>query len=230
MELAVEEGSMQPKTDEFEQYCQAVGAVVPADRRASPRFHTVCFDVTMERRAGTGLFRARNISDAGVMLHAHLPLDIGEQVTVSPTEQFAIAGTVVWQNQRCCGIQFERPIDCMELLRTGAEHKRVDRRCSVRLTATRLATTYSERGIRAVKVVDVSHKGMGLAHDGGLARDMLLRLILETGVEREARVRWSRHGQAGIRLLEPLSCDELARVTGPESRYAPVVPEAAMAG
>jgi hypothetical protein len=76
----------------------------------------------------------------------------------------------------------------------------------------------------------VSHKGMGLAHDGGLARDMLLRLILETGVEREARVRWSRHGQAGIRLLEPLSCDELARVTGPKSRYAPFVPEAAMAG
>lgn len=220
---------MQPKTDEFEQYCQSVGAAT-VDRRASTRFHTVCFDVTLKRSVGVGLFRARNISDAGIMLHAHFPLEIGERVTVSPIERLAIPGTVVWQNERCCGIQFERPIDCMELLRTGAEHKRVDRRCSVRLTATRLATTYSESGIRAVKVVDVSHKGMGLAHGGGLARDMLLRLILETGIEREARVRWSREGQAGIRLLEPLSCDELARVTGPESRYAPVIPEAAMAG
>jgi hypothetical protein len=221
---------MQPKTGKFGQPFEDIGSAAPADRRATPRFHTVCFDVTVERSVGTGLFRARNISDAGIMLHNHFPLDIGEQVTVSLTERLSIPGTVLWHNERCCGIQFERPIDCLALLRTGAEHKRVDRRCSVRLTATRLATTYSEGGIRPVKVVDVSHKGMGLTHDGGLARDMLLRLILETGIEREARVRWSSRGQAGIRLLEPLSCDELARVTGPESRYAPIVPDAAMAG
>lgn len=198
------------------------------DRRASPRFHAVCFDVTVERNGGVGLFRARNISDSGIMVHTHVALVIGEPVLVGLSERLAIRGTVLWHNERCCGIQFEQPIDCAELLRTGAEHKRVDRRCSVRLTATRLATTYAENGIRAVKIVDVSHRGMGLAHNGGLARDMLLKLVLESGIEREARVRWSRRGQAGIRLLEPLSCDELARVTGPESMFAPMVPDAAM--
>jgi len=199
------------------------------DRRVSPRFHTVCFDVTVERSGGAGLFRARDISDSGIMVHSHAALPIGEPVVVSLSERLAIPGTVLWHDERCCGIRFERPIDCAALLRTGAEHKRADRRCSVRLTAARLATTYAENGIRAVKVVDVSHRGMGLAHDGTLARDMLLRLFLESGIEREARVRWSGHGQAGVRLLEPLSCDELARVTGPESRFAPLVPDAAMA-
>lgn len=199
------------------------------DRRAAPRFHTVCFDVTVERSGGVGLFRARNISDSGIMLHAHAPLDIGEPVVVNLSERLAIDGTVLWQNERCCGIRFEQPIDCLALLRQEAERKRADRRCSVRLTATRLATTYAENGIRPVRVVDVSHSGMGLAHDGTLRRDMLLRLFVETGVQREARVRWSRGGQAGIRLLEPLSCDELAQVTGPGSKFAPMVPEAAMA-
>jgi hypothetical protein len=185
--------------------------------------------VTVERGGEIVLFRARNISDSGIMVHSHVPLDIGEPVRVGLSERIAIGGTVLWGNERCCGIQFDGPIDCEALLRSEAEHKRDDRRCSVRLTATRLATTYAENGIRAVKVVDVSHKGMGLQHDGGLARDMLLKVILESGIEREARVRWSRRGQAGIRLLAPLSCDELARVTGPASRLAPMVPEAALA-
>ena len=200
-----------------------------SDRRAAPRFHTVCFDVTVERSSGASLFRARNISDSGLMVHTHVALQIGEPVVINLSERLAIDGTVLWQNERCCGIRFEQPIDCRALLSKEAEQRRGDRRCSVRLTATRLATTYAENGIRPVRVVDVSHRGMGLAHDGGLARDMLLRLLLETGVEREARVRWSRGGQAGIILLQPLSCDELARVTGPDSKFAPMVPDAAMA-
>jgi hypothetical protein len=209
--------------------CLADGLFAISDRRASARFRMVCFDVTVERDGRAGLFRARNISDKGMMLNTHEPVEIGEHVMIGLSERLAIQGTVLWCNERCCGIQFDRPIDCDALLRAGAEQKRGDRRCSVRLTAARLATTYAENGIRPVRVVDVSHRGMGLAHDGTLARDMLLRLFLETGVEREARVRWSYRGQAGIRLLEPLSCDELARVTGPESMFAPMVPDAAMA-
>ena len=209
--------------------CLADGLFAIPDRRASTRFRAVCFDVTIERDGRASLFRARNISDKGMMLNTHEPVEVGEHVMIGLSERLAIQGTVLWCNERCCGIQFDRPIDCVALLRTGAEQKRGDRRCSVRLTATRLATTYAENGIRPVRVVDVSHRGMGLAHDGTLARDMLLRLFLETGVEREARVRWSHRGQAGIRLLEPLSCDELARVTGSESKIAPIVPDAAMA-
>lgn len=209
--------------------CLADGLYAIPERRASQRFRMVCFDVTVERDGRAGLFRARNISDKGMMLNTHEPVEIGEHVMIGLSERLAIQGTILWCNERCCGIQFDRPIDCDALLRAGAEQKRSDRRCSVRLTATRLATAYAENGIRPVRVVDVSHRGMGLAHDGTLARDMLLRLFLETGVEREARVRWSRRGLAGIRLLEPLSCDELARVTGPESKFAPMVPDAAMA-
>lgn len=205
------------------------GQMAVSDRRGASRFHTVCFNVTVERSSGAGLFRARNISDSGLMVHTHEALTIGEPVVVNLSERLAIEGTVLWQNERCCGIRFEQPIDCLALLRKEAEQKRSDRRSSVRLTAARMATTYAENGIRPVRVVDVSHRGMGLAHDGTLARDMLIRLFLETGVEREARVRWSRGGQAGIRLLEPLSCGELARVTGPESKFAPMVPDAAMA-
>ena len=73
---------------------------VLVDRRASPRFHTVCFDVTIERRGGMTLYRARNISDEGVMVHAHEPLAIGDMVVVGLSERHHVRGTVVWQNER----------------------------------------------------------------------------------------------------------------------------------
>jgi hypothetical protein len=185
------------------------------DRRASPRVRAVCFDVTLERKGEIGLLRARNISDDGIMLCTHARLDPGEPVVVSLSRWLAVRGKVLWCGENCCGIRFDRPIDSAALLRTGVEYKREDRRGGgMRLAAARLATTYAENGIRAVKVTNVSHRGMGLAHDGTLDADMLLRLIVETGVEREARVRWSKDGRAGIRLMEPLSCKEVASVTG----------------
>jgi hypothetical protein len=186
-----------------------------SDRRDSPRFHAICVDVKVVRDGDIGLYRARNISDTGIMLNTHAPLGLGEPVQIGLSERLAIRGTVLWHNERCCGIQFEQPIDCSAVLKAGAEHKRDDRRGGgMRLAAKRLATTYAENGIRAVRVTDVSHRGMGLRHDGSLVPDMLLRLIVDSGIEREARVRWSRDGCAGVRLLEPLSCEELARISG----------------
>jgi hypothetical protein len=57
---------------------------------------------------------------------------------------------------------------------------------------------------------------MGLAHDGSLAPGMLLKLIVESGLERGAAVRWSDRRRAGIRLMEPLTCEELAETASLE--------------
>jgi hypothetical protein len=183
------------------------------DRRASPRIRLVCFDVRIGRGGRVGLYRARNISDAGMMLQTGARFDVGESVLVELAEPFAIEGKVSWSEQQSCGIEFVRPIDCAALLAAQAGRKRDDRRGGgLRLATMRLATAYAENGIRAVRVTNVSHRGMGLAHDGFLEEGMLLKLIVESGVERSGRVRWSRDGRAGLRLLEPLSCEELETV------------------
>ena len=183
------------------------------DRRASARLRTVCFDVRLNRAGRVGLYRARNISDAGMMLNTRTRFESGERVLVELTEPFAIEGVVSWSTDDGCGIEFVRPIDCAALLQAQAERKRDDRRGGgLRLATMRLATAYAEHGIRAVRVTNVSHRGMGLAHDGSLAEGMLIKLIVESGLERCGAVRWSKDGRAGIRLLEPLSCEELEHV------------------
>jgi hypothetical protein len=183
------------------------------DRRASPRLRTVCFDVMVERRGAAGLFRVRNISDTGLMLNTHLPLAVGEAVTIVLADQVAVQGSVIWCNERCCGVQFDHAIDSAALLQAEAVWKHGDRRGgALRLAAMRLATSYGDNGIRAVKVTDASHRGLGLAHDGTLEPGMELKLTVDNGIERTAMVRWSRDGRAGVRLLEPLSCEELERL------------------
>lgn len=196
--------------------CQHADALFPlCDRRASHRTRTVCFTVKLDREGGAALFRARNISDTGMMLDAHIALDVDEPVIVGFSEGLAIPGTVQWHDRHRCGIRFEQAIDSAALLHAEAERKRMDRRKgALRLTASRLATSFSDRGIRAVTIHDVSHRGLGLAHDGTLGSGMLLDLVVDSGIRRCAEVRWSEEGRAGLRLLEPLNCREVANIGG----------------
>jgi len=182
------------------------------DRRTRPRFRTICFNVKVVRGENAGLFRARNISDTGIKLDTHWRLALGERVLVKLSERLAIHGAVSWSEDGRCGIEFDRPIDCAALLRTGAELKREDRRDALRLETMTRATSYGENGIRPVRITDVSPRGMGLAHDGTLVPGMLLKLIAENGVTRCGAVRWATAGRAGVRLVEPLSSQELERV------------------
>jgi len=195
----------------------ADGRFAIPERRVSARIRTVCFDVRINRGGHVGLYRVRNISDAGMMLATRARLEVGERLLIELAEPFAIEGKVSWSEGARCGLEFARPIDCAAMLKAQAERRRDDRRGGrLRLATTRLATAYTEHGIRAVKVTNVSHRGMGLAHDGNLGTDMLLKLIVESGVEREARVRWSRDGRAGIQLLEALTCPELDSICAGE--------------
>jgi hypothetical protein len=198
--------------------CWLANALFPVpDRRASPRVRTVCLVVKVNRGGSAAIFRARNLSDDGMMLSTPAPLDVGERVLINLSEKLAVHGTVLWADKARCGIQFVRPIDSTALLRAAGEQKRVDRRGGAqRLATMRLATTYAENGIRAVRITNVSHRGMGLAHDGSLAPGMLLKLVAESGLERGAAVRWSQNGRAGIRLMEPLTCEELAETASLE--------------
>jgi hypothetical protein len=184
------------------------------DRRSTPRFRAVCFDVKVVRGENAGLFRARNISDTGIKLDTHWRLAAGERVLIKLSESLAIHGAISWSEGGQCGVEFDRPIDCAAMLRAGAELKRDDRRGALRLETMARATCYGENGIRAVRITDVSHLGMGLAHDGSLAAGMPLKLVAENGIVRAGAVRWASAGRAGVRLDERLSSEELERVGG----------------
>lgn len=179
------------------------------ERRNSSRICTVYFVVKVTREHDAGLFRVRNLSDTGMMLATHVSFSCRERVAVELSYGIVVTGTVAWCDDGCCGVEFDEPIDCAAVLRLRSEQKLDHRGHALRLPVCRLATCYAESGIRAVTVTDVSRRGVGLIHGGGLAAGMTVKLVLESGTARTGIVQWSQHGHAGVRLDEPLTCEEL---------------------
>jgi hypothetical protein len=179
------------------------------ERRASPRIRTVFFVVRITRDADAGLFLVRNISDLGMNVVAHVPMTVGERLSIALSESVSVTGSVAWCEGRFCGVEFDAPIDCGYHLRSLAGAKRSHRRAAMRLPVMKRATSYSQAGIHSVTVTDVSPRGVGLAHSGAIRPGMFIRLVLESGATRRGAVCWSKNGHAGVLLGEPFTLEEL---------------------
>jgi hypothetical protein len=184
-------------------------AMLATDRRSASRICTVYFVVKITREHDAGLFRVRNMSDTGMMLATHVSFSCRERVTIELSQGLVVQGSVAWCDDGCCGVEFDNRVDCSAVLRLRMEQKLDGGAPQLRLPVCRLATCYAENGIRAVTVTDVSRRGLGLIHGGALAAGMCVKLVLESGTARTGVVRWSRNGHAGVRLDDPLTCEEL---------------------
>lgn len=188
-------------------------ALRAADQRASPRVHAVLFVVKIDRAHDAGLFRVKDISDTGLRLATHVRFACRERLTIELLPDLPVEGTVAWCDNECCGVELDKPIDCADVLRRRTEQK-IDRRGhALRLPVNRRATCYAETGIRAVTITNVSRRGLGLTHGGSLEEGMVLKLVLESGTNRCGTVRWSKDGQAGVKLDQPLTWTELESAT-----------------
>lgn len=185
------------------------GAAVASERRLSPRTRTVCLSVKINRSDDEGLFWARNLSDQGMMFGAQVKFDPGERLSIEMSQNLAVDGSVEWYDQGCCGVRFAQDIDSAAFLEGLVTIRQEYRRSARRLSIKRLATCYSDRGVKSVTLTDVSSHGLGLSHSGWLERGSSAKFVLESGLARSGRVCWSSLERAGIFLDEPFARDEL---------------------
>lgn len=179
------------------------------ERRGDARFHTVLRVASVVRDHDVGLWRVRNISDRGLMLAAHVPVDTGEPLTVHLSDSVAIRGRAVWWDGERCGVEFDRPIDCASVLGAlVAEQKQPGYRPPRLEVATR-AIAYCEKGLHSVRVYNLSHHGAAFSHDGCFQPGMAAKLHFETGEDYRGIVRWSGDGRAGLYLTDPIPCAKL---------------------
>ena len=174
------------------------------DRRDGARLRTVCRIAKILRIDDAGLWMVRNISDGGMMLTTNVPVAVGEDITVMLSEEISLDGQVAWVDDGRCGIAFSEEIDGEQILRQLAEGKDDGwhRPLRVELNAHALASV--NHRMRPIEVVNLSQHGAGIIHDGSVEAGMRLNLMLPGGIRREAVVRWSRDGRAGLWLTQPL--------------------------
>ena len=183
-----------------------------AERRSGARQRTLYRVAYVNRREDHGLARVYNISDEGIGLQIHIPVMLGDVVTVHLAEELTIKGRVVWTSGADCGLQLDDPIDSEAVLRDLGDKARSTAQRPLRLPVNKPAVARSEKGIRKIEVQDVSQKGMKVQHDGCFCEGLHVKISLPSGLERRGIVRWSRDGIAGLVLLEPFRASELGWV------------------
>ena len=179
------------------------------ERRSARRQRAVYRIAHVETRCDNGLARVVDISDDGVGLKLHMPVMLGDNVTVHLTEHLTVAGRVVWTAGADCGLQLDNPIDSDALLREFGARPRAQAQRPPRIAIDQPAVARSEAGVRKVQVRDVSQHGMKVLHDGSFTEGLRVKVTLSSGTERRGVVRWSSDGIAGLILLEPFTTAEL---------------------
>lgn len=186
----------------------------PHDRRAEVRVQTVLRVARVITAGDEGLARIRNMSDNGAGLRMRIPADLADTVTLEFVDGVELRGRVVWKTDDDLGVQFDRPISSAELLTALTVGSQAGITRPVRLPVAVTALTRSERGIRSMRVVDISQRGLKLVNDGSLTKGLDLKVTLPCGLDRHGIVRWTRGQHAGVMLLEPLSVEALGSVRG----------------
>ena len=182
---------------------------VKLERRGDGRIHTVMRVAKVSRAGDSGLWRVRNISDGGMMLAVSVPITPGERLSVALSDTVTLAATAVWWDGARCGVAFERPIACAELLHELVAEQRAPRYRPPRLPVSARAIVYCDKGLHSVRLLNLSQHGAGFAHHGQLLPGMAAKLLFEDGDEHRGVVRWSHDGRAGMYLVEPFPCARL---------------------
>lgn len=179
------------------------------DRRTSRRAQTVYRVARVLAGNEEGFARIRNVSDDGVMVQLHVPVNLGDAISLTLSDGVTVSGHVVWRNGADCGIKLDQAIDSDALLTELHAHARSASGRPLRLSVAASAITRGQNGTRVVELHDISQRGMKFHHDGSFSEGLVVKVALPSGLERRGIVRWSRDGFAGLLMLEPFTPEEL---------------------
>ncbi|TPG42568.1 hypothetical protein EAH79_01390 [Sphingomonas koreensis] len=186
------------------------GCLAETERRESSRLRTVYRIAHVKTAEDDGLARVQNISDEGLGLQLHIPVMLGDAVTVRLTEDTIIMGRIVWTSGADCGLQLTDPLDSEALLQNLAAQARSVGQRPLRMPINKPAIARSEQGLQRIAVQDISQNGMKVEHDGSFDEGLVVKVSLSSGLERRGVVRWSHDGIAGLILLEPFRAIDLS--------------------
>lgn len=188
------------------------------DRRGSERHRAVCRIARVRRADDCGLWRVRNISDAGLMLAADVPVTVGESIEVALSESVVLDGKIVWAEQGRCGVAFSEAIDAVATLRALAEEQLAEGYRALRLPIAGEAILILRGGARPIDLVDISQNGAGFLYHTEIEPGTELDLLLpRSEFRRRALVRWSRGRRGGLWFTQPLDradLESIGRLTG----------------
>ena len=176
----------------------------PSERREGTR-HLSLFRVgaiTVNGRRELCLIK--NISEGGMLIRPYCDLAAGTPLIIELKTGCSVPCTVSWRRDGSVGVEFETPVDVVEILSTAQEGPRPR---MPRIEVDCFATVRDGGRVYRMRVHDVSQGGVKLESDVIVESGADLVVSLPGLEPQAAAVRWSEDGFLGVtfnRLL-PLS-------------------------
>jgi len=186
--------------------------VSKSDRRDSDRTRTIYRLVQIEREGDEGLGRCRNISDGGMSLRLSMPVDLNDRLSIAFSPSVKLSGQVVWTNGDECGVKFDQSIDSSQILSSTSQEARAEGARAPRLKANVPGKVIFDDQVLQTVVLDLSQRGAKITQDGRFKRGLRVKILLDSGYERDGIVQWAKDNFAGIFLIDPFSVDDLGSI------------------
>lgn len=180
------------------------------DRREHLRHLTVMRVAKLENEELEieGLGVVRNVSEGGMMIDAHISVEIGQRITVSLLEDHNVAGEVLWKDGDSIGIAFDSPVKTEYVLARPAALKDGRKPRLPRLTVNRIAQIQLGPKKIEARVCDVSQRGAKIeCKDRLLPNEQILIVLGEQKVR--GTIKWHTGNFSGVEFHRLLPVDEL---------------------
>ena len=183
-----------------------------AERREHYRHLTVMrvAKVVNEALQIEGLGVVRNVSDGGMMIEAHIAVDVGQIIAVSLLEDRKVLGEIMWKEGNAIGISFDAPVPIEDVL---ARPDRLGDGRKVRLPrlqVNRPGEATGTIGKVPVGICDLSQRGAKLESQHRFAVGEQI-LVARDGQKVRGTVKWRKPGFCGVEFHRLLPVDELLK-------------------
>ncbi len=162
----------------------------------------------------------KNISEGGMMIRAYNPIGQGKPVAIELKSGQMVAGTVAWIRESNVGIEFDSPIDVIEMLSTATDGARPR---MPRIEAGCFAIVREGANTYRMRVLDISQGGIKVETDIALPASADVAITLPELEPQAGAVRWCEDGCAGLtfnRVLPLASLIEWLRTRRTQMRSA----------
>lgn len=167
----------------------------PVERRGGDRLMTLYRVGSLSIAERRELCLIKNISAGGMMVRAYCAIPEGTRLSVELKCGQPISGSVSWARDIHVGIQFDQPIDVIEILSTSLEGPRPR---LPRIDVASMVTVREGASIYRMRLCDISQGGMKVQCEASFAEGSDVVVTLPGIEPLPGVIRWAAGNSMGI--------------------------------
>lgn len=148
----------------------------------------------------------KNISAGGMLIHAYCHLSSGTPLTIELKTGVQVSGSVSWTRDDNAGIEFDQPIDVLDILSSSAGGPRPR---MPRIEVTGSAKVRFDGRVYQARLCDISQGGTKLECHAPFEVNADVVVALPGLGPHAGVIRWIEHGVVGVTFNCMLSLGEL---------------------